>query len=1404
MSKTTPIGAKKPFLWQNYAANSFCTPKEIFYPQSANEIADIVKLAKREKTTVRVYGDSHSYCPLVPTQGYLISTKKLNKVLSSVEEIRATGKLWVEPGVTVDQTLKVYEESGFVLPMNVDVPPITIGGAISVGANGFGKNFSSYSDFVEAVELIDGNGDLKFFTREKHPEEMKAISCSLGLCGVFTKIQLKLTPMFIVRVINKKLPISEALDRMKENVEETDYWQIFWFATTDVIQVQTTKRVENVPPTKGASAREFFSNLKGYADSVATKLIVPMLTHEPELTPLWAKTALASLPENNLVMIQSDNVMLGNWINSFPPSENISVNFPVELNAEGYALIRKAWDIGQDLVGAYQAKKLYPANLEMNTRVFKTSTCYLMNSPHLPSAYTCNIQMTTFKNPMWARFGEELIEQWLRIPGARPHWGKQYQHVPQLYPKIRQNLGTNLASFLNVVKTLDPNHIFVNEFLGSIFEIPVNNASDEMYEDASISVVIHGIKNAVPKFSPVYASIVLTGNELENIPLIWNFTPASTGPNPIFIAKNKFKAVSRMNLWNKISVTINVFQGHPDDFIPDTLIGTYTMNITKVVEGNFKVGLLRPQDVAHYGPATLHFSASVKSKLVQKDTATLSTHTPIHSPHVPPHAMSAPTGLLISNLPPISTSTPSSEMASTNSDTIMSLPADSDPSIPTTPTTPTSPTTPITPQFSPSNQTVVTTTSSSMTTTSSSAPTSANSSPSTPHRKKNNAKLTILTPPLSRYGQGTPPRSSTRGTSPYLPFLASLWDMKLHNVLPASLGVESKLGQQEFSSKTKLQQFYPKSRNEIVDLVKKAREAGAKIRCRYPNVEDYNDGTWCINFVQESAPQDATKKAEHDLFNISLEGASGNDMHFVRVGAAVTYNSLREWCNSNNVALPFNDGILNLPISSACVTIPHGKGLQCTTVCDLIHEIEFVNAAGKFQKLTAYFAEEQELMKTACASLGLIGIPVSLVLKLEKNYQVQITPAILQLRLAIPPPEMEATEKNLRCIANFEKRCMQHHNEFTWFIGDDNCYINCWDSDKPNYDKTVSGENDKTSEKLPEKVSTDTAISSTTQSTSVNNNNNVSTKTSVGQLFPTSQEISQGYILRVFLQFCNDPSFKLFPVHTQVQLFSRCVLSTLHTIEPYTTTLSNANHFLPFLQDLREFFWEFEVIAPVPSQSTDPTKPDWNYIRKTFWTIVDVIHHFSPDGRYPCHIVRMNISKSSDVTMAPQNFLKRYNFAMCFSFASIPEIISFFDWYEFTYNVVEALGVDPAGNQIPIKFHWGKQYDHVTINGKHYLEYAVKSGFASQIPKFKKDIKAIAKLGGSKYKHSIECFSNSTLEFLLNETTKLPASPVDSVPTGIVKRLKKKSRSRQNSVSEEVPLSVVSPRASPKHKEQFD
>lgn len=61
------------------------------------------------------------------------------------------------------------------------------------------------------------------------------------------------------------------------------------------------------------------------------------------------------------------------------------------------------------------------------------------------------------------------------LPGAAPHWPKEFMQIPGIVGKIRRYYGQRLTRFLDVRSRLevDPGGMFLNPFLDKLFFQPV-------------------------------------------------------------------------------------------------------------------------------------------------------------------------------------------------------------------------------------------------------------------------------------------------------------------------------------------------------------------------------------------------------------------------------------------------------------------------------------------------------------------------------------------------------------------------------------------------------------------------------------------------------------------------------------------------------------------------------------------------------------------------------------------------------------------------------------------------------------------------------------------------------------------------------------------------------------------
>jgi FAD/FMN-containing dehydrogenase len=454
---TLPFEANRP--WRNHGRNLHNVPARRYEPETTAEVQAIIAAARRDGRKVRVVGDSHSWSPLAQTDDYQISTRRMRRILAiGKDPLRIT----VEPGVTVGETLAAYERAGVCLPMNVDIPTITIGGAVSVGANGFARECGPYSDFVEEVELVTGDGSLRTVHRERDPDLWRAVSCGLGLFGVLTKITLRMEPLFRVRVRYERVDLAQAVDEMPGVLMAHDYAQHFWFPGCPKVVVHLCDRTD-APRTLGP-LYHFFKGLRGWLSAGGSHLAAALLLRFPALTPRFTAVAQATLGDGDAVMSHTENMLLGPWINSMAPSQNASVTFPPGPDCR-YA--QEAFRAVVALVDEEARAGRYPANLALNIRLFRRANAYLHGSPADEGPLLCNIQLTSFDNPLWHAFQLRVMDAWLRIPGSRPHWAKLFQDVPGIAARLREVFGANLEAFRRVYEEsgCDPEQMFATPFL---------------------------------------------------------------------------------------------------------------------------------------------------------------------------------------------------------------------------------------------------------------------------------------------------------------------------------------------------------------------------------------------------------------------------------------------------------------------------------------------------------------------------------------------------------------------------------------------------------------------------------------------------------------------------------------------------------------------------------------------------------------------------------------------------------------------------------------------------------------------------------------------------------------------------------------------------------------------------
>ena len=229
--------------WANWAGNVRAAPRALLRPASLGELRNAVIAAARRGETVRVTGAGHSFAPLCATDGTLLDLS----LLAGVERIDLeTGAATIWAGTRIADLGPPLLAEGRALANQGDIDRQAIAGAVSTGTHGTGRKHGSFSAAVRAVELMRPDGELVTIDRTD-PERLRAVSLSLGLLGVLTRLTLATVPAYKLRERTRALPFDECLDGFLAEETARRNAEFWWLPAHDLCVLKTFVETDEEP-----------------------------------------------------------------------------------------------------------------------------------------------------------------------------------------------------------------------------------------------------------------------------------------------------------------------------------------------------------------------------------------------------------------------------------------------------------------------------------------------------------------------------------------------------------------------------------------------------------------------------------------------------------------------------------------------------------------------------------------------------------------------------------------------------------------------------------------------------------------------------------------------------------------------------------------------------------------------------------------------------------------------------------------------------------------------------------------------------------------------------------------------------------------------------------------------------
>ncbi|MGN6167931.1 MAG: D-arabinono-1,4-lactone oxidase [Solirubrobacteraceae bacterium] len=406
----SPTGAP----WTNWVGKRSFTPRYAASPRDEEEVAAMVRAACQRGVGVRVAATGHSFTPIVETGGLLLDVSALSGVLEvDARSKRATAFA----GTQIRDFYEPLWNAGLALINQGDIDTQQIAGAVSTATHGSGTRYTSLSGFVRGVRLVTASGDVRDI-REDEPEVLRAAQVAVGMLGVITRLELRVTEAYRLRQQVDLWPWEEVMERWDELVEDHRHFGFFWLPT---------------------EASGDLYNLSGHGEPMADKCYVKIYDE-----------AAPDEPDDPTPGRRVDRCYRIYPMVYDPNFHELEYFVPLEKGPQALSAMR-------ELMLKSLPQSLYP----MEVRTVGAEDAYLS-----PSYRTATTVISVSGQPGTDYWGYlRAVDALLAQFDARVHWGKLHfltrERLHAVYPQAED--------FTTLRRQFDPDGMFLNDHLRELF-----------------------------------------------------------------------------------------------------------------------------------------------------------------------------------------------------------------------------------------------------------------------------------------------------------------------------------------------------------------------------------------------------------------------------------------------------------------------------------------------------------------------------------------------------------------------------------------------------------------------------------------------------------------------------------------------------------------------------------------------------------------------------------------------------------------------------------------------------------------------------------------------------------------------------------------------------------------------
>ncbi|HEV7493643.1 D-arabinono-1,4-lactone oxidase [Baekduia sp.] len=421
--------------WKNWAGDQRCAPSQIARPTSEDELAQTVAQAAARGLPVRAVGSGHSFTDIACTDGVLVDTTGMHRVIDADAE---SGRVTVQAGITLHDLGLVNARHGLALENQGDIDAQTLAGALATATHGTGRRFGNLSTRVVGMRLVTASGDVVEVTEKSDAALLRAARVSLGALGIASQVTIACVPLYTLHRHDQPLPLAGVLDRLDEHVDGSDHFEFFLWPYTRTALTRSTVRSDAAPRPQAPWKRTIQERV---IENQVLRLSCETGRRFPSRVPRLNRMMAGAMSEAH-AQDQAYKIY----------ASRRDVRFTEIEYAIPRAHAREALERALALVERRQLPILFP----FEVRFAAGDDAFLSTAHERETCYIAAHQYGGMEFESFFRGFEEIMDSY----GGRPHWGKRhYQSAATLRERYPQ-----WDRFQAVRARMDPDGVFTNDY----------------------------------------------------------------------------------------------------------------------------------------------------------------------------------------------------------------------------------------------------------------------------------------------------------------------------------------------------------------------------------------------------------------------------------------------------------------------------------------------------------------------------------------------------------------------------------------------------------------------------------------------------------------------------------------------------------------------------------------------------------------------------------------------------------------------------------------------------------------------------------------------------------------------------------------------------------------------------